>query len=152
MEVKIISLDDDLEKIVSDINAASWDDANEISEYTVNALKSYLQREDTIFLVCYETSPESSTLLGIASSRIEIKPYSEQLWLYVDELDVCTNQRRKGVGKFIMQNLIKIATDEGCKELWLGTETDNLPANMLYKSLKPDEVLQFIGYAYETGP
>ena len=48
-----------------------------------------------------------------------------------------------------MQTLIEIADARGCEELWLGTEVDNLPANTLYLSLKPDEVSSFVGYNYE---
>ena len=150
MEVKILTLEDDLEKVVSGINSAAWDIKNDISEYTVSALESYLQRKDTIFLACYETTGVTHTLLGIASSRIEIKPYGEELWLYVDEVDVCRDHRQKGVGKFMMQHLIEIATNEGCKEIWLGAEIDNLPANALYRSLKPDQVTDVIGYTYEV--
>ena len=116
----------------------------------MSALKAYLQREGTIFLACYEVTKGTSALLGIASSRVEIKPYGEELWLYVDEVDVFSDQRQKGVGKFIMQYLMEIATNKGCEEMWLGAEADNLPANALYKSLKPDEIMEVIGYTYET--
>jgi ribosomal protein S18 acetylase RimI-like enzyme len=81
---------------------------------------------------------------------MEIKPYDKERWLYVDEVDVCSEQRKKGAGKAIMRKLIEIAEDTGCDEVWLGTEVDNQPANALYRSLDPDEVEQFIGYTYET--
>ncbi|GAB1264708.1 hypothetical protein NBRC116493_04650 [Aurantivibrio infirmus] len=150
MDIKIFSLKDDLEKVASEINNAAWDAANEIPEYTATALKAYLLREDTIFLACYETTRNRSTLLGIASSRIEIKPYGEELWLYVDEIDVCADQRQKGVGKFIMQKLLEIATKQECEEVWLGAEAENRAANALYRSLNPDEITDVVGYTYET--
>lgn len=150
MKIQLLTIDDDLEHLVAKINSACWDSANDIVEYSVSALRTYLTREGTIFLACYETSAEEdSALLGIASSRIEIKPYDCSQWLYVDELDVCADKRRSGAGTFMMQALIKIAEERGCDELWLGTESDNIPANALYRSLKPDEVTQFIGYTYE---
>ena len=149
MDIKAVSLNDDLNKIVSEINAASWDKSNEISEYTVSALRAYLSRQDTVFLACYQSS-ENPTLLGIASSRIEIKPYDQVRWLYVDEVDVCADQRQKGVGKFIMQRLIEIAKDNGCEEVWLGAEATNFSANALYQSLGPDDISKVIGYTYET--
>lgn len=151
LKVRKITLDDDLHGLVADINSSCWDDANEISEYDVASLKAYLERQDTIFLACHEETDEGGVLLGIASSRIEMKPYGKELWLYVDELDVCANQRKRGAGKLIMQTLIEIAETRGCEELWLGTEDDNNPANALYRSLGPDEVSNFIGYTYETG-
>ena len=86
----------------------------------------------------------------MASSRIEIKPYDQELWLYVDEVDVCSDQRQKGAGKAIMSKLIEIAKDKGCEEVWLGTEVDNLPANALYRLLDPDDVANVVGYTFET--
>jgi ribosomal protein S18 acetylase RimI-like enzyme len=68
----------------------------------------------------------------------------------VDEVDVCSNQRRKGAGKAIMQKLIEIAYEKGCEEVWLGAEAQNMVANALYLSLKPDEVSQVIGYTFDT--
>lgn len=146
MKVRKVGVDDDLHLLVEQINGAAWDEANEMTEYDVESLKAYLQRQDTIFVACHDSE---GTLLGIASSRLEIKPYGQELWLYVDEVDVCADQRRRGAGKLIMQTLIEIADARGCGELWLGTEVDNLPANNLYLSLKPDEVSSFVGYNYE---
>lgn len=150
MIVTEISINDQLDAIVADINEALWDEANEISAYDADSLEAYLKREDTIFITCYESSDEGAVLLGMASSRLEIKPYKKTRWLYVDEVDVCADQRKKGAGRKMMQALLDIAQSRGCEELWLGTEVDNVAANALYQSLKPDDVLSFIGYTYET--
>lgn len=150
LKARKISLDDDLLNLVEEINRASWDEANEMCEYDVESLRAYLERQDTVFIACHEYSESRPILLGIASSRLEIKPYGKELWLYVDEVDVCADQRTKGVGKLIMQTLIEIAEKEGCEEVWLGTELDNAPANALYRSLGPNNVSNVIGYTYET--
>ncbi len=139
-------MDDDLQHLVQQINCASWDESNEMREYDSESLQVYLHRQDTIFVSCHDSE---DVLLGIASARIEIKPYEQELWLYVDEIDVCSDKRRKGVAKLIMQTLIEIANARGCKELWLGTEVENVPANALYRSLDPDEVSSIVGYTYE---
>lgn len=149
MKIEVVSLDHDLSLLVKEINDAQWDDANEISVYDEASLRAYLEREDTVFVACHN-STEPRQLMGIASSRIEMKPYNQELWLYVDEVDVCADQRQKGAGKAIMEKLIAIAEESGCEELWLGTEVNNLPANALYESLNPDDVAQVIGYTYET--
>ena len=151
MEVVVVTIQDDLSKLVEEINQASWDASNDISEYDEEALRAYLSRQDTVFVVCYETSTEYRTLMGIASSRIEMKPYGNEHWLYVDEVDVCADQRQKSAGKLIMQKLLEIAEENGCKELWLGAEVDNHPANALYKSLNPDTISEVVGYTYKTG-
>ena len=150
MKAKEITLDDDLHSLVMEINHASWDEANDMSEYDCESLRTYLERMDTVFIACHAAPEQGAALLGVASSRIEIKPYAAELWLYVDEVDVCADQRNKGAGKLIMQTLIEIAEREGCEELWLGTEVDNAPANALYRSLDPDEAANIIGYTYET--
>ena len=149
INVNIISASDNLNKIVNEINRASWDSANEMSMYDVESLSIYLERQDTLFVTCHDISTDPPTLLGIASSRIEMKPYGKELWLYVDEVDVCSDQRRKGAGKAIMQKLIEIAHEKRCKEVWLGAEIKNSAANALYLSLDPDEVSQVVGYTFE---
>ncbi len=148
--VRIITIDDNLPQLVEEINQASWDDANEMSKFDVEALAAYLKRQDTLFVACHDIAENDRTLLGIASSRLEMKPYDNARWLYVDEVDVCADQRKKGAGKAIMRKLIEIANDTDCKEVWLGTEVDNHAANALYRTLDPDEIAHVIGYTYET--
>ena len=150
MHARVVRIEDDLEQLVADINSASWDKRNEMSIYDTSSLAAYLARQDTVFVACYDYSQATPVLLGIASSRIEMKPYEMATWLYVDELDVCADQRQKGVGTCIMQAILQIATEQGCEEVWLGTEHDNQPANALYRSLDPDDEAHVIGYTYET--
>jgi ribosomal protein S18 acetylase RimI-like enzyme len=149
IDVNIITPSDDLSKLVHEINHALWDSANEMSVYDVESLSTYLERQDTLFVTCHDIASDPPTLLGIASSRIEIKPYGKELWLYVDEVDVCSDQRRKGAGKAMMQKLIEIANEKGCEEVWLGAEVENMAANALYRSLKPATVSRVVGYTFE---
>ena len=150
ISVTIITIRDDLQRLVDEINQASWDDANEMSRYDVEALSAYLERQDTLFIACHGIGESDRVLMGIASSRFEFKPYDKERWIYVDEVDVCADQRQKGAGKAMMRKLIEIANDSGCEEVWLGTEVDNQAANALYQSVEPDDVAQVIGYTYET--
>jgi ribosomal protein S18 acetylase RimI-like enzyme len=151
LRVSQITLEDDLDGLVDQINKAVWDDANDMAVYDTDSLRAYLERQDTILIACHEQTDAGSVLMGIASSRLELKPYDKERWLYVDEVDVCVDQRKKGAGKLIMKTLIKIAEDRGCLEVWLGTEVDNDAANALYRSLGPDDESRFVGYAFETG-
>lgn len=149
--LSVVERSDNLERVVSAINRASWDEDNEITPYDAESLSSYLALQDTLFVTCHESSAAESRILGIASGRVETKPYGRQRWLYVDEVDVCADHRQKGVGKLLMRKLLEIAKEQGCEELWLATEVDNIPANALYRSLKPDDVAKVIGYTYRTG-
>ena len=146
---EVVSEDDNLRQLVNDINSASWDKDNEMSEYDAEALSEYLNHQDTVFLTCHEVSDGDRTLLGIASSRLEIRPYGRKRWLYIDEVDVCADQRRRGAARSMMKKLLEIAEKAECEEVWLGTELNNLAAKALYRSLNPDEVAQFVGYTYE---
>ena len=103
---------------------------------------------DTRFVACHDVGADGRTLLGIASARVEPKPYGGERWLYVDEVDVCADQRRRGAGRAMMRTLIDLARDAGCEEVWLGAERDNHAANALYRALDPDEVAEVIGYTY----
>lgn len=149
IEVKRITTEDDLDAVVGEINAATWDAGNEMVEYKTEGLATYLRRQDTVFVTCHMVSSERSVFMGMASCRIEMKPYTAELWLYVDEVDVCADQRQKGAGTAIMQKLLQIADQEDCEEVWLGTEVDNDAANALYKSLNPDDIAKVVGYTWE---
>ena len=146
---EVVAKHDNLQQVVNDINSAIWDCDNEMSEYDAEALSEYLNHQGTVFLACHEVIDGDRTLLGIASSRLEIKPYDQKRWLYIDEIDVCADQRCKGAGKTMMKKLLEIAEMAECEEVWLGTEPNNRAANALYRSLNPDDVAQFVGYTYE---
>lgn len=145
---RLVSIDDDLDTLVTQINQAEWDEANEMTTYNTTSLSRYITHTDTLFVTCHDLTTQPPTLLGMASARIEMKPYDGSLWLYVDEVDVCANQRQRGAGKQLMNWLLSHARELGCEELWLGTEPDNEPANALYRSLKANEVETFVGYTY----
>jgi ribosomal protein S18 acetylase RimI-like enzyme len=147
--VNVVTLVDNLQQLVDEINHAAWDHANEMSEYDVAALAAYVARQDTLFVACHAVTDAGRTLLGVASSRVEMKPYGNERWLYVDEVDICTDQRRRGAGKAIMRRLLELAEEAGCTEVWLGAEADNQAAKALYQSLGPDDVTPVIGYTYK---
>lgn len=143
--LKKITAEDDLQKIVFDIQQAKWVSASEVfpEDYSVEDLKDFLVRTESVFVVAYN----AEQFAGMASAKILNKP-SGDMWLYVDEVDVCENMQRKGVGTALMNYLFQFAKDCGCEEVWLGTEIDNLPANKLYTSLQPSEIQNFVGYTY----
>ncbi|MBF2015829.1 MAG: GNAT family N-acetyltransferase [Rivularia sp. T60_A2020_040] len=43
-----------------------------------------------------------------------------------------------------MKELLNIARENGCEEMWLGTEKDNQVAQSFYESLQPTEVEEFV--------
>ena len=146
-----ITIESNLDQLVREINAGEWDEANDLVAYDVESLRAYLDRQDTVLVACHDDEGDRSRLVGIASGRLEIKPYGRQRWLYIDEVDVAVDQRRKGGGVAIMQAMFAIAREAGCVEVWLGTEPDNTAANALYGSLDASEREDFVGYLWERG-
>jgi ribosomal protein S18 acetylase RimI-like enzyme len=148
--VTTVTGDDNLRLIVSEINSASWDQANEMSAYDTEGLAAYLRCQDAMFLACHDVVDGRRTLLGMAAARLQTKPYGKERWLYVDEVDVCADQRRRGAGTALMKELLAIAEQAGCTEVWLGADVNNVSANALYRSLGPDDVAHVVGYTYEN--
>ena len=149
IETKFLTQSDDLKAFVADINCAQWDAANEMCHYDVAALRNYLEQADTLFVVSYLTNESGTALAGIASARIQHKPYETMRWLYIDEVDTAANLRQRGVATAIMQHLLDFADLQDFDEVWLGTEVENGPARKLYESLKPDHIDQVIGYTFD---
>ncbi|MBT8147877.1 MAG: GNAT family N-acetyltransferase [Gammaproteobacteria bacterium] len=148
IEVKRITRSDDLAALVDLINTADWDEDNDVDPYSAAALDAYLAKEDTVFVAAFSTIGKTQ-LVGMASGRIELKPYDHMKWLYIDEVDTCASHRRKGVGRALMKYLLEMAREAACEEVWLGTESTNVAANALYKSLSPNEVDEVVGYLFE---
>lgn len=145
LDIKRVTAKDDLKKLVLDIRKARWVQASEISpeDYSVEDLNKYLIQAASVFVVAYKEQQFG----GMASAKILHKPNGD-IWLYIDEVDVCENFQKQGVGKEIMNYLLTFAQDSDCEEVWLGTEVDNMPANALYTSINPSEIQNFIGYTY----
>ncbi len=146
IDVHAITLNDNLTSLAEQINTASWTAENEIEdgEYSADSLARYLQQSGHVFL----SATVNGEFAGMAAAAILDKAYANSRWLYVDELDVTANFRRRGVGAAIMCQLLTLARENQCIELWLGTETDNHAARALYESLEPSEVEPFVGFSY----
>ncbi len=143
-----LTIADDLQAIVDSINAATWDDENDMGGWEADDLRAYLERQDTVFICHFGETVNGWQLMGIGSARIEIKPYDRFKWLYVDEVDVSSSHRQKGVGSALMKFFLEIARESGCQELWLGAEKSSVAANALYRSLSADDVDEVIGYNF----
>ncbi len=145
LSIKKISANDDLNKVILEIQKATWVVASEISpeDYNEEDFKEFLLKTESVFVIAYF----EEQLAGMASAKVLNKPTGE-IWLYIDEVDVCENHQKKGIGKALMNYLINYAKEYNCNEVWVGTEVDNEPANALYKSLTPSDIQSFIGYTF----
>lgn len=60
--------------------------------------------------------------------------------MFINEVGVRESHQRRGIGRALTQSMIDHARAEGCEGVWLGTETDNVAALALYRSLGGEEV------------
>jgi ribosomal protein S18 acetylase RimI-like enzyme len=50
------------------------------------------------------------------------------------ELSVDEVYRRHGIGRALVEALLKVARERGCYDMWIGLDTDNDPALATYRS------------------
>lgn len=144
-EIKRITEEDDLAPVVTEIQAEKWDKDNDLKSYDVESSAAFVANPDNYLLIAYIDGKP----VGVVLAMKLIKPYKDEDWFYVDEVDVMPAYRRKGVGSALMNKVFEIANGLKLDEVWLGTEPDNTAANKLYESLNPSETEQFIGYTYK---
>ena len=149
VEIKQITLDADFSELAQQIAAAQWDDANEIEpqEYSAECIRNFVEHPRSVLIFAYL----GNTFAGLTSGTVQAHPHGSGKWLYVDEVDTAVDQRRKGVGKAMMEWCFDYAKTNGLKEVALGTERDNVAARGLYDSLKPSYTEDVIWYGYEVG-
>ena len=72
-------------------------------------------------------------IVGAASAVHYIHPDKPpELW--INEVGVAPSYQGQGIGKAIMKEMLRLGNELGCKTAWTLTESDNAPANRLYKS------------------
>ena len=72
-------------------------------------------------------------VIGKSSAIVHKRPDKPDE-LYLDEIDVIPEHRRRGIAKKILDHMLVLADERGCEECWLGTEKDNIAARKLYES------------------
>ncbi|MER9396158.1 MULTISPECIES: GNAT family N-acetyltransferase [unclassified Mesorhizobium] len=71
--------------------------------------------------------------------------------LYIDEVGVSPAFQRHGIARKMLDAMFALGRGQGCGEVWVGTEPDNVPARALYETRRevhgPAE--SFVMYVYE---
>lgn len=79
-------------------------------------------------------------LVGFASAVHYIHPDKPpELW--INEVGVAPSHQGQGIGSAIMEGMLQLGQELGCKNAWVLTDRGNGPANRLYRSVggKADE-------------
>lgn len=143
-DIAAIHSGNDLIAICTQMTPENWAADNEMTNYQPEALKTFLKDPKNILLLAYD----NEKIAGAALAYEILHPEGEN-YFYVHELDTHPKYRRQGVGTMLMKELLRMAKDRGCYELWLGTEEDSLGAQALYESLGPSEVDKTVTYTYK---
>jgi aminoglycoside 6'-N-acetyltransferase I len=69
--------------------------------------------------------------------------------LYIDEVGVAPAYRRQGIARRLLDAMFVFGRSAGCREAWVGTEIDNVPARGLYRQRKPRAEETFVLYEYD---
>jgi ribosomal protein S18 acetylase RimI-like enzyme len=77
---------------------------------------------------------DRGTVVGIASGVRYVHP-DKPPELFVNEIGVTPEYRRRGIGRRLLCALFEYAKALGCQEAWLGTDADNTAARRLYAAV-----------------
>jgi len=93
---------------------------------------------------------DEGVVVGMASGVHYVHPDKPpELW--VNEVGVAPDFRRRGIGRALMRALFEHARALGCAGAWVGTEPSNVAARRLYAALGGTED-QMIMVSFSTTP
>lgn len=73
-------------------------------------------------------------LIGQLAAVVHFHPDLRPIELYIDELAVAASFQRQGIARRLVDAAFALGRELGCRELWVATEPDNLPARGLYEA------------------
>ncbi|HZI41923.1 MAG TPA: GNAT family N-acetyltransferase [Gemmatimonadaceae bacterium] len=80
---------------------------------------------------------EGDCVVGMASALHYVHPdKSPQLW--INEVGVAGSHRQRGIGKRLLDCLMRVAEEMGCTEAWVLTARDNSAGRRLYEAAGAD--------------
>jgi aminoglycoside 6'-N-acetyltransferase I len=109
-----------------------------------NRLATYLACEQN--MMCLALNED--LVVGMLMAVIHMHP-DKETELFLDEIGTGDDWRRQGIARALIEKLFKRADAEGIEEIWLGTETGNLPARGLYENFgheREDAVIYYLDW------
>lgn len=98
------------------------------SSVDVSALARWLAHDDHVLVVASETGRPLGFALGYFLARVD----GEDRMLFFYEIEVVERERRRGIGRLLVEEMKDIAERSGVRKLWVETDIDNAPARSLY--------------------
>ena len=91
---------------------------------------------------------QGGAIVGMASGQVMLHPDKAPAY-FINEVGVRETHQRQGIAKLICTELMTIARQRGCQGIWLATETDNVAARALYRSLDARETQGIVVYDWD---
>ncbi|MDE1466173.1 GNAT family N-acetyltransferase [Aurantiacibacter sp. D1-12] len=87
---------------------------------------------------------DGDTMVAMVMANLHLHP-DKPNELYIDELGTNPDYRNRGIGTRLMKEAVTWGREHGCTSCWLGTETDNVEAQAVYRKWQPnpEEILMF---------
>src|SRR5687768_15223635 len=89
----------------------------------------FLAAPGHLMLIAYVDGAPAGMISGIEMLHPD---KGAEMCLY--ELSVDEAYRRRGIGRALVEALLKVARERGCHDMWVGVDTDNDPALASYRS------------------
>lgn len=113
------------------------------------ATSRFLDAPDHHLLIAYDAAGRP---LGFVSG-VEMTHPDKGTEMFLYELGVAEDARRRGVGSALVQALATLARDRGCYGMWTATERDNAAARATYRragaTTNPPQV--FVDWTFSSG-
>ena len=93
-------------------------------------MRVFLSDDRNYLIAAYADETPIGFLLGYQLARVD-GPAS-MMFLY--EMGVHEQYRRRGIGRALVEELKRLAKENGCIKMFVGTNTSNEPAMALYRS------------------
>ena len=84
-------------------------------------------------------------IVGQIAAVVHYHPDGRPTELYVDEVGVTPAFQRQGIGRRLLDAMLSLGRNLGCREAWVGTEQDNDAARALYEP-RSEPVESFVMY------
>jgi len=119
--------------------------ADDVFDDDIDAVRTaaYLADKNHMLIVAIEDGVVVGQTAGIVHRHVD-----QPTELYIDNLGVTPELRRRGIARRLVEDLIAWGKAQGCEEAWVGTEPDNEAARGLYVAMG-GEVVDIVMYEYE---
>ena len=89
---------------------------------------------------------DDGQVVGMATGIDYVHP-DKQPEMWINEVGVASTHRRRGIARLIIEKLLSVGRDLGCKEAWVLTDRNNGAAMRLYATTggeeAPDDQVMF---------